>query len=160
MSIQPIDDTTTPAVRRLLAENDLHPGQVISSNKDARLSKEEVLTFIKENREKTKEALVKDKVPKMQSATVSPSLTNDSRLEKRVPMSRLRAKIAERLVQAQHDAAMLTTFNEVNLKSVIDLLQYKDAFEKKHGIKLGFMSFFTQAVVEALKNFPAVMCLN
>ena len=79
------------------------------------------------------------------------------REERRVPMSRLRAKVAERLLAAQHNAAMLTTFNEVNLKAVMDLrAQYKDGFEKKHGIKLGFMSFFTKAVVESLKRFPSV----
>jgi 2-oxoglutarate dehydrogenase E2 component (dihydrolipoamide succinyltransferase) len=72
-------------------------------------------------------------------------------------MSRLRTKVAERLVQAQHEAAMLTTFNEVNLKAIMDLRsEYKDRFEKKHGVKLGFMSFFTKAVVESLKRFPAV----
>jgi 2-oxoglutarate dehydrogenase E2 component (dihydrolipoamide succinyltransferase) len=72
-------------------------------------------------------------------------------------MSRLRAKVAERLVEAQQTAAMLTTFNEINLKAVMDLRsQYKDEFEKKHGVRLGFMSFFTKAVVEALKRFPAV----
>ena len=80
-----------------------------------------------------------------------------SREERRVPMTRLRAKIAERLLEAQHNAAMLTTFNEVNLKAVMDMrAQYKDSFEKKHGVKLGFMSFFTKAVVESLKRFPAV----
>ena len=83
-------------------------------------------------------------------------MTN-GREEKRVPMTRLRAKIAERLLQAQHQAAILTTFNEVNLKAVMELrAEYKDLFEKKHGVKLGFMSFFTKAVVEALKRFPSV----
>ncbi|MEI6096203.1 MAG: 2-oxoglutarate dehydrogenase complex dihydrolipoyllysine-residue succinyltransferase, partial [Gammaproteobacteria bacterium] len=77
--------------------------------------------------------------------------------ERRVPMSRLRAKVAERLLEAQHSAAMLTTFNEVNLQAVMDLrAQYKDSFEKKFGVKLGFMSFFTKAVVESLKRFPVV----
>ena len=77
-----------------------------------------------------------------------------SRTEKRVPMSRLRAKIAERLAEVQQTAALLTTFNEINMKPVRDLrARYKDQFEKKYGIRLGFMSFFTQAVVHALKQF-------
>ena len=77
--------------------------------------------------------------------------------EKRVPMSRLRARIAERLVEAQHNAAMLTTFNEVNMKPVMDLrAKYKDNLKKQHGVRLGFMSFFAKAAVEALKRFPAV----
>ena len=80
-----------------------------------------------------------------------------SRLEKRVPMTRLRARIAERLVAAQHNAAILTTFNEIDLHKVIELRnRYKESFEKRHGTRLGFMSFFTKAVIEALKRFPAV----
>lgn len=87
------------------------------------------------------------------------SLQNQSmeRVEKRVPMTRLRARIAERLVAAQHNAAILTTFNEINLQKVMELRSlYKDSFEKRHGSRLGFMSFFTKAVIEALKRFPAV----
>lgn len=87
----------------------------------------------------------------------APEISGGARTEERVPMSRLRARIAERLVEAQQTAAILTTFNEVNMKPVMDLRQkYKDVFEKKHGVRLGFMSFFTKAVVEALKRFPAV----
>lgn len=92
------------------------------------------------------------------SATYATSQDQSSeRVEKRVPMTRLRARIAERLVSAQHTAAILTTFNEINLQEVIKLrTMYKENFEKKHGIRLGFMSFFTKAVIAALKNFPAV----
>ena len=80
-----------------------------------------------------------------------------ARIEERVPMSRLRQRIAERLVEVQQNAAILTTFNEVNMQPIMDLRdRYKDAFEKRHGVKLGFMSFFTKAVVEALKRFPTV----
>jgi 2-oxoglutarate dehydrogenase E2 component (dihydrolipoamide succinyltransferase) len=80
-----------------------------------------------------------------------------ARTEQRVPMSRLRARVAERLLSAQHNSAILTTFNEVNLQNIMDLrARYKDQFEKLHGVRLGFMSFFTRAVVEALKRFPAV----
>ena len=92
------------------------------------------------------------------AAYAMPSQNQSSeRVEKRVPMTRLRARIAERLVSAQHTAAILTTFNEINLQEVIKLrTMYKESFEKKHGIRLGFMSFFTKAVIAALKNFPAV----
>lgn len=137
-----------PAVRRMLAENDLQPGQISGSGKDGRITKEDVISYIETNREKT----TKPSSERQPQPTIM-----GAREERRVPMTRLRAKIAERLVQAQHNAAMLTTFNEVNLKAVMDLrAQYKDSFEKKHGVKLGFMSFFTKAVVESLKRFPAV----
>lgn len=137
---------TGPAVRRLLAENDLNPSQIAGTGKDGRLTKDDVVSYIEGNRQSKSTAA--------SSPTLAPM---GAREERRVPMSRLRAKVAERLLQAQHNAAMLTTFNEVNLKAVMDLrAQYKDQFEKKHGVKLGFMSFFTKAVVEALKRFPAV----
>lgn len=147
---------TSPAVRRMLAEHDLQPSQIQGSGKDGRISKEDVVAFIESNREKASSNIA----PQMSQPAArqgQPSGVVTAREERRVPMSRLRAKIAERLVQAQHNAAMLTTFNEVNLKAVMDLrVQYKDLFEKKHGVKLGFMSFFTKAVVESLKRFPAV----
>ncbi len=136
---------TSPAVRRMLAEHDLEPSQISGTGKDGRITKEDVLAFIEKGRSKAQGSGVESK----------PAL--GVREEKRVPMSRLRAKVAERLVEAQHNAAMLTTFNEVNLQAVMSLRsQYKDGFEKKHGVKLGFMSFFTKAVVESLKRFPAV----
>ncbi|MBA3535930.1 MAG: 2-oxoglutarate dehydrogenase complex dihydrolipoyllysine-residue succinyltransferase [Tatlockia sp.] len=142
------DKSTSPAVRRMLAENDLQAGQIPGSGKDGRITKEDVLSFIEEKRASSKTATAQ--------AKAAPAAMG-AREERRVPMSRLRAKIAERLVQAQHNAAMLTTFNEVNLKAVMDLrAQYKDSFEKKYAVKLGFMSFFTKAVVEALKRFPSV----
>ena len=133
---------TGPAVRRLLSENDLS---------QATVPKEDVIAFIETSREKTSVASAPA------AANASPATPMGSREERRVPMTRLRAKIAERLVQSQHSAAMLTTFNEVNLKAVMDLrAQYKDSFEKKHGVRLGFMAFFTKAVVEALRRFPSV----
>lgn len=139
--------TTSPAVRRMLAEHDLQSAQITGSGKDGRITKEDVIHFIEANREKSETPAAK----KQESAPMG------AREERRVPMSRLRAKVAERLLEAQHNAAILTTFNEVNLKAVMELRsQYKDSFEKKHGVKLGFMSFFTKAVVEALKRFPAV----
>ena len=143
------DKATSPAVRRMLAEHDLQPSQIEGSGKDGRITKEDVESFISSKRKQ-------DKSQASTNGNVSTSVPG-AREEKRVPMSRLRAKVAERLVQAQHNAAMLTTFNEVNLQAVMGLrAQYKDQFEKKHGVKLGFMSFFTKAVVESLKRFPAV----
>ena len=144
------DHSTSPVVRRMLAEHDLQPNQIIGTGKDARITKEDVIAFIEQNRK----AEVKKVAPAVEKTATAPV---GFREERRVPMSRLRAKVAERLLAAQHNAAMLTTFNEVNLKAVMDLrAQYKDGFEKKHGIKLGFMSFFTKAVVESLKRFPSV----
>ncbi|MCL5272082.1 MAG: 2-oxoglutarate dehydrogenase complex dihydrolipoyllysine-residue succinyltransferase [Gammaproteobacteria bacterium] len=145
------DKSTSPVVRRMMAENDLQPGQIQGSGKDGRITKEDVLSYIESNREKSA------KPAELKKAQPAVGVPMGAREEKRVPMTRLRAKIAERLLQAQHNAAMLTTFNEVNLKAVMDMrAQYKDTFEKKHGVKLGFMSFFTKAVVESLKRFPAV----
>lgn len=139
------DSITSPAVRRMMAEHDLTPELIKGTGKDGRITKEDVLAFIESARKKS--TVTESSIPAQKGL----------REEKRVPMTRLRAKIAERLLQAQHNAAMLTTFNEVNLKAVMDLrLQYKDSFERKHGVKLGFMSFFTKAVVESLKRFPAV----
>ncbi len=144
------DKSTSPVVRRMLAEHDLQPGQIQGSGKDGRVTKEDVISYIETNRGKASQPVDSKK----ETSVVSPM---GAREERRVPMTRLRAKIAERLLQAQHNAAMLTTFNEVNLKAVMDMrAQYKDSFEKKHGVKLGFMSFFTKAVVESLKRFPAV----
>jgi 2-oxoglutarate dehydrogenase E2 component (dihydrolipoamide succinyltransferase) len=144
------EQSTSPAVRRLLAEHALDPLSIAGSGKDGRLTKDDVVSFIASSREQTVTA------PKPMPMPM-PSVVPGLRDERRVPMSRLRAKVAERLLQAQHQAAMLTTFNEVNLKAVMDMrAQYKDSFEKKHGVKLGFMSFFTKAVVESLKRFPAV----
>ena len=150
------DAATSPAVRRILSENNLSKEHIVGTGKDGRLTKEDVITFIESNREKAK-ASVAPEASKQAVSAAAPKAVLGAREERRVPMTRLRAKIAERLVQSQHTAAMLTTFNEVNLKAVMDLrAQYKDSFEKKHGIKLGFMSFFTKAVVESLKRFPSV----
>ena len=128
-----------PAVRRMMSENDVAPESVTGTGKSGRLTREDVSKA-------------------MAPAAVSSEMAAmGSRAEKRVPMTRLRTRIAERLVQSQQTAAILTTFNEVNMKPVMDLrAKYKDAFEKRHGVKLGFMSFFTRAVVEALKRFPIV----
>lgn len=133
------DAPAGPAVRRMMSENDIAPESVTGTGKSGRVTREDVSKA-------------------MAPAAVSSEMAAmGSRAEKRVPMTRLRTRIAERLVQSQQTAAILTTFNEVNMKPVMDLrAKYKDAFEKRHGVKLGFMSFFTRAVVEALKRFPIV----
>lgn len=154
MQIQPIDapaaQSTGPGVRRMIAEHGLESTTIPGSGKEGRITKEDVVSFISSTRE--------DAAPKATTNTAaSVPVSLGAREERRVPMTRLRVKVAERLLQAQHQAAMLTTFNEINLKAVMDIrAQYKDVFEKKHGVKLGFMSFFTKAVVESLKRFPAV----
>jgi 2-oxoglutarate dehydrogenase E2 component (dihydrolipoamide succinyltransferase) len=142
------DQALSPAVRRMVAEHNIDINQIQGSGKDGRIVKEDVEKFLQQG--STAPGKQKAETPVVQPVA-------GERLEKRVPMSRLRARIAERLVEAQHNAAMLTTFNEVNLQAVMDLrARYKDSFEKQHGVRLGFMSFFTKAVVEALKRFPAV----
>lgn len=154
-SVQENTVPTGPAVRRILSENDLSPSTVPVANPSGRLTKEDVIAFIESNRGES------DAQPVSSDAKISSTpqekVGSSYREERRVPMSRLRATIADRLVQSQQNAAILTTFNEVNLKAVMDLrAQYKDSFEKKYGVRLGFMSFFTKAVIEALKRFPAV----
>lgn len=131
----------SPAVRKLVAENDLNPTAIPGSGKGGRITKADVLTHLN---------------PATVAAAPVASPVGE-RSEKRVPMTRLRARIAERLKVAQNTAAVLTTFNEVNLKPVMDLrARYKDTFEKEHGVRLGFMSFFTKATIEALKKYPIV----
>jgi len=144
--------TASPSVRKLINENDLDANDIRASGKKGQILKEDVLQHLKDK------TPVADKpaasTPQLEQA---PSIPAGGRNDRRVPMSRLRAKIAERLKQAQNTAAMLTTFNEVNLKPLMDTrAKYKEAFEKTHGVKLGMMSFFTRASVEALKRFPAV----
>ena len=135
-----------PAARRVAAEHDVDVKQISGTGKEGRITREDVISFVNKTPAQTE-------VAKSSSAT---QFVGD-RLEQRVPMSRLRARIAERLLSAQQNAAILTTFNEINLQSVMDLrTRYKDQFEKMHGVRLGFMSFFTKATVEALKRFPIV----
>lgn len=143
-------DKLSPAVKKLLAENKLEASSITGSGKNGRILKEDVLTAM------AKAASAKTTAPaKTDPAPVARE--PGERGETRVPMTRLRATIARRLKEAQDTQAMLTTFNDVNLKNVIELRQqYKEAFEKKHGSRLGFMSFFVKAVIEALKRYPAV----
>jgi 2-oxoglutarate dehydrogenase E2 component (dihydrolipoamide succinyltransferase) len=144
-------DKIGPAARKLIEENGLDASKIQGSGKNGGITKEDVQNFLK-----NKPAAAAAAAP----AASAPALNIPAgeRTEKRVPMTRLRATIAKRLVEAQQNAAMLTTYNEVNMKPVMELRkQYKDLFEKVHGgTRLGFMSFFVKAATEALKRFPAV----
>lgn len=146
------EEHLSPAVRRLVQEHSVDVSQITGTGKGGRIVKEDVMKVIEGGAPSSAPAPATTKqVPAPGTATLG------AREEKRVPMSRIRARIAERLVQVTQETAMLTTFNEINMKPVMDLRQqYKDPFEKAHGVKLGFMSFFVKAAVEALKRFPAV----
>lgn len=147
------DAPLSPAARKLADEHGVDPAKIKGTGKDGRITKEDVVNFV-EN--KSSSAPTKSK----SEDSPAPVSTDQSggRVEERVPMSRLRAKIAERLLHASQSTAMLTTFNEVNMQPVMELRnRYKDLFEKTHnGTRLGFMSFFVRASVEALKRYPAV----
>lgn len=145
----------SPAARKLAEENNLNVNDITGTGKDARITKEDVLNHL-QNKPAPEASSAAAEVA---VATPPPATSLDAgdKVEKRVPMTRLRATIAKRLVEAQQNAAMLTTYNEVNMQPVMDLrATYKDRFEKAHGVKLGFMSFFVKAATEALKRFPAV----
>jgi 2-oxoglutarate dehydrogenase E2 component (dihydrolipoamide succinyltransferase) len=143
----------SPAAKKLIEENGLDPNSVPSTGKDGRITKEDVVNFISSGKPKAAEAAAAPAPAPAPAPQVS-----GARPEQRVPMTRLRARVAERLLHATQSTAMLTTFNEVNMAEVMALRnKYKDLFEKKHkGVRLGFMSFFVRAAVEALKRFPAV----
>jgi 2-oxoglutarate dehydrogenase E2 component (dihydrolipoamide succinyltransferase) len=147
---------TSPAVRRLLDEHDLDATMVLGSGKDGRITKSDVMEFLKTD--DSSDVASAGRTPAASSASsAAPARPIDQRNEQRVAMTRLRSRIAERLVEAQQTAALLTTFNEVDLTEVIALrTRYKESFENEHGVKLGFMSFFAKASVEALKRFPVV----
>jgi 2-oxoglutarate dehydrogenase E2 component (dihydrolipoamide succinyltransferase) len=139
-----------PSVRRMVEEKQLDPSKIPATGRDGRITKGDVVDYLDKPAAKAAPAAAKSAAP---VATVGAA----GRQDQRVPMTRLRARIAERLLEAQHTQAQLTTFNEIDLKAVMDLrAKYKDGFEKKHGVKLGFMSFFVKAAVEALKKFPTV----
>jgi len=177
----------SPAAKRVAEENKLDPKSLVGSGRDGRVSKSDVVNYLatKDAPAAAKSsavpapAPVAPPAPVTQPAVTQPAATppvarepasappaaptapkpslKGSRAEQRVPMTRLRARIAERMVQAQATQALLTSFNEVDLHLVNELrARYKEAFEKQHGVKLGFMSFFTKACVEALRKFPAV----
>ncbi|MDN3403678.1 2-oxoglutarate dehydrogenase complex dihydrolipoyllysine-residue succinyltransferase [Pseudoalteromonas tetraodonis] len=137
-------DVLTPSVRRLIAEKGLDASKIKGSGKNGRVTKEDVDQFLKSPAPAAK-------------AETAPAAPMGDRTQKRVPMTRLRKTIANRLLEAKNSTAMLTTFNEVNMKPIMDLRkQYQEVFEKRHGIRLGFMSFYVKAVTEALKRFPDV----
>ena len=145
------NDALSPAIRRLLAEHNLDPAAIKGTGVGGRLTREDVEKHLAKA-----PAAPEAKAPAAAPAAApAPQLGNRS--EKRVPMTRLRKRVAERLLEAKNSTAMLTTFNEVNMKPIMDLRkQYGEAFEKRHGIRLGFMSFYVKAVVEALKRYPEV----
>ncbi|MBA8198722.1 2-oxoglutarate dehydrogenase complex dihydrolipoyllysine-residue succinyltransferase [Citrobacter freundii] len=144
------NDALSPAIRRLLGEHNLEASAINGTGVGGRITREDVEKHLA----KVPAAKAEAKAPAAAPAA-QPAL--GARGEKRVPMTRLRKRVAERLLEAKNSTAMLTTFNEVNMKPIMDLRkQYGDAFEKRHGIRLGFMSFYVKAVVEALKRFPEV----
>ncbi|WP_305464863.1 2-oxoglutarate dehydrogenase complex dihydrolipoyllysine-residue succinyltransferase [Photobacterium leiognathi] len=138
-------EALSPAVRRLLSEHGIEASTVKGSGVGGRITREDVEAYLK-----SQSAPESVKAPVVEAPLAH-------RSEKRVPMTRLRKRVAERLLEAKNSTAMLTTFNEVNMKPIMDLRkQYKDIFEERHGIRLGFMSFYVKAVVEALKRYPEV----
>ncbi|MFQ5546835.1 MAG: 2-oxoglutarate dehydrogenase complex dihydrolipoyllysine-residue succinyltransferase [Woeseia sp.] len=142
----------SPSVRRLLDEHDLDAAVVTATGKGGRITKSDVMKYLKSH---AVENVTPGETPMPVGISHVPATA--ARNEQRVPMTRLRARIAERMVEAQHSAAMLTTFNEIDLTRVISLRKrYRDSFEKEHGVRLGFMSFFARASVEALKKYPVV----
>lgn len=152
-------DVAMPAAAKLLADNNLSVGDVTGSGKDGRVTKGDVLAAVAGGVKSTA-AVIPTGVPtKALPQVAAPSSGADlgERPEQRVPMSRLRARVAERLLQSQSTNAILTTFNEVNMAPVMDLRKkFQDAFTKEHGVKLGFMSFFVKAAVHALKKYPVL----
>jgi 2-oxoglutarate dehydrogenase E2 component (dihydrolipoamide succinyltransferase) len=151
----------SPAAKRVVEENKVDPKSLVGSGRDGRVSKSDVVNYLAA---KDVPAPAAPAAPAAQPAVAAPAAAmalrpspKGGRIEQRVPMTRLRARIAERMVQAQSTQALLTSFNEVDLHLVNELrARYKEPFEKQHGVKLGFMSFFTKACVEALRKFPAV----
>ncbi|MFT6616375.1 MAG: 2-oxoglutarate dehydrogenase E2 component (dihydrolipoamide succinyltransferase) [Halopseudomonas sp.] len=149
----------SPAARKIAEENGLAPSGIEGTGKGGRVTKEDVVSAVEAKKSASAKAPAEASKPAAKTGAVdNAALAEGDRVEKRVPMTRLRARIAERLVDAQSSMAMLTTFNEVNMKPIMDLRsKYKDLFEKKHnGVRLGFMSFFIKAATEALKRYPAV----
>jgi 2-oxoglutarate dehydrogenase E2 component (dihydrolipoamide succinyltransferase) len=142
-----------PAARRVMEQNSLASGSIAGSAPGGRITKNDALAAAAASAPAPAPATAAAARP----AVPPPAIARAGRTEQRVPMTRLRARIAERLIQAQSTQALLTTFNEVDLTAVQELrARYKDSFEKKHGVKLGFMSFFVKASIEALKRFPVV----
>ena len=145
-----------PAARKLMAEHGLDATRIDGTGKGGRITKEDVQAALAARDQKPASESKKTAASEGQGVPPVPAVAGE-REERRVPMTRLRKRIAERLVEAQQSAAMLTTFNEVNMKPIMDMRKnYQTEFEKAHGVRLGFMSFFVRACVEALKRYPAV----
>jgi len=148
----------SPAAAKHMADNGMAPGSVAGTGKDGRVTKGDVLAAAATPKAAVTSAVIPTGVPKAalpQVQTVAPDLGD--RPEQRVPMTRLRARVAERLLQSQATNAILTTFNEVNMAPIMELRKkYQDKFEKEHGVRLGFMSFFVKAAVAALKRYPVL----
>ena len=152
-------DVAMPAAAKLLADNNMNTAQVSGTGRDGRVTKGDVLGALASGTgAKAAPAPSPAPAPKPAlPAVAAPAMRLDDRPEQRVPMSRLRARVAERLLQSQATNAILTTFNEVNMQPVMELRKkYQDKFEKEHGVKLGFMSFFVKAAVAALKRYPVI----
>lgn len=144
-------DALSPAIRRLIAEHSLDASAIKGSGVGGRLTREDIEAHLAKSGKDAKS----DAAPAKAETAAAPAI--GARSEKRVPMTRLRKRVAERLLEAKNSTAMLTTFNEINMKPIMDMRkQYGEAFEKRHGVRLGFMSFYLKAVVEALKRFPEV----
>jgi len=144
-----------PAAKKMIIENKLDAIQIKGSGRGGQILKEDVQKFLTLN--KTEEVVAVKQKSEVSVGNDEMTVDAGERVEKRVPMTRLRARIAERLLEAQQNAAILTTFNEVNMQPVMDLRKkYQERFEKEYGVKLGFMSLFVKASIEALKKFPAV----
>lgn len=154
-SVVPEQPILSPAARRMVDQQGVDPATIAGTGKGGRVTKEDVVRHVEEVGQSAP-AVTAPAPTALKVEATAPVFAGD-RVEKRVPMTRLRARVAERLVQAQQNAAMLTTFNEINMKPVMELrAQYKDVFEQRHGVRLGFMSFFVKACVEALRRHPAV----
>lgn len=139
------NDALSPTARRLVAEHDINPADVKGSGVGGRLTRQDIESHVANNKSATAATAEVSQAPLLH------------RSEKRVPMTRLRKRVAERLLEAKNTTAMLTTFNEINMQPIKNLrAQYGEAFEKRHGVRLGFMSFYIKAVVEALKRYPEV----
>ena len=139
-----------PAAAKILADKHLDPASIAGTGKDGRITKADALAATA-----TSPAAARPAQPAMPPAPPIPTAMAGNRAEERVPMSRLRTRIAERLLQSQATNAILTTFNEVNMQPIMDMRKrFQEKFEKQHGVRLGFMSFFVKAVVHALKQYP------
>ncbi len=144
-----VNENLSPGIRRLIAEHDLDVSKIKGTGVGGRITREDVERFIAQT--------VQAKSAVENAGEISTVVSSAYRTEKRVPMTRLRKRIAERLLEAKNSTAMLTTFNEVDMQPIMKLRkQYGEKFEKQHGVRLGFMSFYIKAVVEALKRYPEV----